>query len=71
MIMKTRLFNVSAVAIVCLVSAIFCLSSCKDEVDQGDIYTFTGSLMSDYLENDSTTTYFSYLTKRVRLSSHS
>lgn len=71
MIMKTRFFSISAVAMACLVSVMVCFTSCKDEVDQSDIYTFTGNLMSDYLEKDSTTTYFSYLTKRVKLSTHS
>lgn len=45
--------------------------SCKDEVDESNMYTFTGKLMSGYFEDDETLSDFCYLTKRVKLSPQS
>lgn len=58
-------------AVLFVAMSMVCLISCKDEVDESDMFTFTGQLMADYLSNDSTTTYFAYLTHKVKLSSHS
>lgn len=44
---------------------------CTDKVDESDIYTFTGKLMADYIDEDENLSKFSYLTKRVRLSDRS
>ncbi len=41
---------------------------CQDKVDESDIYTFKGQLMSDCLDQTENLSKFSYLTKRVRLS---
>lgn len=46
-------------------------TSCKDEVDQSNMYTFTGQLMADYFTTDEDMSKFCYLTKRVRLSKYS
>lgn len=69
--MRTNIHKKSFAALVGLMCVFFCFTACKDEVDQSDMYTFQGQLMTDFLENDSLTTSFSYLTRRVRLSSQS
>lgn len=45
--------------------------SCKDNVDESNMYTFTGQLMADYIDEDESLSKFSYLTTRVRLSESS
>lgn len=47
------------------------LSSCKDQVDSSDMYTFDGLQMIDFLKTNESTTYFAYLTSKVRLSKKS
>lgn len=69
--LKNRFMRNCFTAFLIAAVSLGCLTSCKDEVDESDMFTFTGQLMSNYLENDSITSYFSYLTKRVHLSSHS
>ena len=47
----------------------FSLSSCKDEVDDSDIYTFTGKTITSYLEeNASEYSLYSYILSKVELS---
>ena len=47
------------------------LVSCKDNVDESNMYTFVGKLMADYVDEDESLSKFSYLTKRVKLSDNS
>lgn len=44
------------------------LTSCKDEVDESDLYTFTGSTITSYLEESENYTDFAYICSKVRLS---
>lgn len=57
-----------AIAMAC---ALFQFVGCSDSVDQSDMYTFTGQLMSDYLSEDESLSDFLYLTKRLKLSDRS
>lgn len=47
----------------------FAFSSCSDKVDESNMYSFTGLQISDYLDETAETSYFSLLSKRVKLSS--
>ena len=58
------LFRVAVLSLVIGVA----FTSCKDEVDESNMYTFTGQLMSDYIEEDEALSDFLYLIKRVKLS---
>ena len=55
----------------------YCLSvqaslySCQDKVDESDMYSFTGMQIIDYLNTNDSTTYYAYLTTRVKLSKKS
>lgn len=62
---------VNAVVALALVGGAMNFVSCKDEVDESNMYTFTGQLMADYIDTEDELSSFSYLTKRVMLSSHS
>lgn len=67
--MNMKLKNV-LIAFALLVSALN-LVSCKDNVDESNMYTFVGKLMADYVDEDESLSKFSYLTKRVKLSDNS
>lgn len=67
--MNMKLKNV-LIAFALLVSALN-LVSCKDNVDESNMYTFVGKLMADYIDEDESLAKFSYLTKRVKLSDNS
>ena len=54
-----------------LMAGAFGFVGCTDNVDESDIYTFTGKLMADYIDEDENLSDFSYLTKKVRLSEKS
>ena len=45
--------------------------SCQDKVDESDMYSFTGMQIIDYLNTNDSTTYYAYLTSRVKLSKKS
>lgn len=45
--------------------------SCQDKVDESDMYAFTGMQIIDYLNTNDSTTYYAYLTTRVKLSKKS
>ena len=45
--------------------------SCQDKVDESDMYSFTGIQIIDYLNTNDSTTYYAYLTTRVKLSKKS
>lgn len=45
--------------------------SCKDEVDESDLYTFTGSTINDYLTESDKYTDFAYICTKVKLSKRS
>lgn len=47
------------------------LFSCRDKIDESDMYSFTGMQIIDYLNSNDSTTYFAYLTSRVKLSKKS
>lgn len=52
-----------------VVAAIFSLGSCKDEVDESDMFTFTGKTITSYLnENSDEYSLYSYILTKVRLS---
>lgn len=48
-----------------------CFSSCKDEVDESDLYTFTGSTIKSYLEENEDYSDFIYICSKVKLSKRS
>lgn len=60
--------GIVAIAMAC---ALFSFVGCSDNVDQSDMYVFTGQLMSDYLSEDESLSDFLYLTKRLKLSDRS
>lgn len=45
--------------------------SCSDDVDESDMYTFTGQMVLDFLEDTEATTYFAYMTSIAKASSNS
>ena len=47
------------------------LFSCRDKIDESDMYSFTGMQIIDYLNSNDSTTYYAYLTSRVKLSKKS
>jgi uncharacterized surface protein with fasciclin (FAS1) repeats len=47
------------------------VTSCQDKVDSSDMYSFSGKQMIDFLRTNESTTYFAYLTTKVKLSSKS
>ena len=57
-------------ACVCMCVA-FCLLGCTDDVDESDMYTFTGQLIQDFLEDTEETSYFAYMTSIAKASSKS
>ena len=60
-----------AALLICAVSSVM-LNSCKDNIDESDLYTFTGETMTDHFENNPEV-FSSYLTvlSRVHLSKRS
>ena len=52
--------------------ATMAMYSCKEDIDDRDLYTFTGEMMTDYFEHhtDSFSNYLSLL-KKIHLSKHS
>ena len=62
--------HVSTILVAMLVvAAIFSLGSCKDEVDESDMFTFTGKTITSYLnENSDEYSLYSYILTKVRLS---
>lgn len=68
--MKFNIFKKSLLlAAVALVTVGF--YSCKDEVDESDLYTFTGSTIYDYLDKSDNYTSFAYICNKVKLSKRS
>ena len=49
----------------------FGFQSCKDEVDESNLYTFKGSTITTYMENSENYTDFAYLCSKVKLSKKS
>jgi len=47
------------------------MSSCKDDVDESNIYTFTGKTLFQYVNEDENYTKFAYILSKVRLSDKS
>ena len=66
-LIKQFLNNFLGAAMLLMVTGI-AFVACQDKVDESNMYTFTGQLMSDYLEEDEALSDFLYLVKRVRLS---
>ena len=60
-----------AVFVLCACVVMLGLQGCRDEVDESDMYTFTGQLVSDFLEDIDELSYFSYMTKLAKVSSKS
>ena len=54
-----------------LLFAVFAVSSCKDSIDESDMYTFTGETAYSYLEKSEDYNMFAYLLTRVKLSKKS
>ena len=44
---------------------------CSDDVDESDMYTFTGQLVQDFIEETEETSYFAYMTTIAKVSSKS
>lgn len=63
--MKYRMISVIAV-VACAVSAMF--TSCKDEVDDSDLYTFKGQTVTDYIKNDTSFSYFYHVLQVAKVS---
>ena len=59
-----RLIRAAVIMAVALVTFV----ACQDRVDESNMYTFTGKLMSGYMEEDEGLSDFLYLIKRVKLS---
>ena len=61
-----------SIAIAILLSGLIAsLASCKDEVDESDLFTFTGETAYSYLQNNEDFTDFAYILSRVKLSKRS
>ena len=54
-----------------MLAAGFGFQSCKDEVDESNLYTFKGSTITTYMENSENYTDFAYLCSKVKLSKKS
>lgn len=63
--MKNRLMCI-LMATVCVGSALF--SSCKDEVDQSDLYTFKGQTITDYISEDTSFSYYYHVLQISKVS---
>ena len=59
-----RLIRAAVIMAVALVTFV----ACQDRVDESNMYTFTGKLMSGDMEEDEGLSDFLYLIKRVKLS---
>ena len=54
-----------------LVTAVFTTMGCQDNVDDSDLYTFTGSTIASYLEESDNYSDFAYICTKVKLSKRS
>ena len=59
--MINSIFKYCGVVVTILASAMMTLSSCREKIDESDLYTFTGEMMIDHFENNPET-FSSYLT---------
>ena len=57
-------------ALIALIAG-FVFAGCTDDVDESDMYTFTGQLVQDFIEATDETSYFAYLTTVARASTKS
>ena len=69
--MKTikKLFACLAAVIVC--TTIFTFSACSDDVDSSNLYTFKGDMITGYLQKSDSFQLYSYVLRKVKLSSKS
>lgn len=66
---KTIITGFSAIALLIFCSSLF--TSCKENIDDSDLYTFTGEMMVDHFKNDTTFSKYYTLLQRVRPSKRS
>lgn len=68
MINKLNHYSALAVFLLTLLGSVG-FSSCKDEVDESDMYTFVGNTVKSYLDNNPDQySHYAYILKRVQLS---
>ena len=65
-----RLYEAAVLLMAVLTVTVF-MGSCRDEVDESDMYSFTGMQVIDFLNQNDSTTKFAYLATKVRLSKKS
>lgn len=63
---KKNAISMLAVSIMALAS-VFSFTSCQDEVDKGNRFTFTGELISDHLENNPQFSSFATILSKARI----
>ena len=61
----------AAIILMATIAGITFMWSCQDKVDKGDMYSFTGLQIIDFLNQNDSTTKFAYLTTKVKLSKKS
>ncbi len=64
-----KLFACLAAVIVC--TTIFTFSACSDDVDSSNLYTFKGDMITGYLQKSDSFQLYSYVLRKVKLSSKS
>lgn len=70
--MKSKILTIKkSLLALAMLSTAFGFVGCKDNVDESNMYTFTGQLMADYLTSEEGLSNYAYLTKKVRLSKYS
>ncbi len=66
MISKIKKLSWGMVAAACLILPFSCFTSCKEEIDESNLYTFTGETIEDYLTHrDSIFSSFNYILTRI------
>ena len=70
--MRTKFrFLVGCASVLFALSAGLSLSSCKDDVDESNMFTFTGKTLFQYVNEDENYSKFAYILSKVRLSEKS
>ena len=63
---KINILNQSLLWVVMLISSVGLFTSCKENIDESNLYTFTGETIEDYLANrDDQFGHFNYILKRI------
>ena len=69
--MKTRRKLGGLICALALCLALPGIYSCSDDINDSNLYTFTGDMITGYLENNDSTQMYAYLLKKVKLSRRS